>query len=333
MSPESAECVVSFLGQGIDAFASCLRRFELDVRQLDSGFFNARTITVDLDGLLLKRRTTSLRYAIKGRLPSGLIFYFPLKPQSIFVDGLLIDPQVQLISTGTRQMLSVVPAAYDHLLVWVEQQELQQLLGVAEAAAFVARATAMDRCRVNPQRKVSLTRKLFELYCGVLYRKQALSPQDCLQLRQQIIALLDDYLRAHPQTQQRMPGGQERLLLRTIALVEAEPARAFSLDELSAEVYASKRAIQYAFEALVGLSPMRYVKLNRLNMIRKELLQLGSRMHLGQLADKYQFSNQGRLVREYTDLFAEAPRDTARRGVSRDYVPAAGVLKVSGVSA
>lgn len=304
-------CVVSLLDQSIEDFSTCLQDFELDFRQLDSGSFRARTISVDLGGIQLKRRTTSVRYALRGRLPPSLIFYFPLKPCRIFANGYHISPDVQLVSVGGVDLFSIVQDRYDHLLVCLGEGEIRQHLDPGQTLQFMQQARRIDLCKVNVQRKISLTRQLFELYCNILYRSPRPDPDECRRYRGQIIRLLYDYLCAHENLQRQSPGSQERLLQRALLLVESRPEHVFSLDELSHEVYASKRAVQYAFNDLAGLSPMRYIKLNRLNRIRKELLQ-GTELSIGNLVGKYHFSNQGRLVREYTELFGERPRDTAQ---------------------
>lgn len=297
---QSQGCVISLLDQSIEDFSSCLRDFELDFRQLDCGSFRARTVCVDLGGIQLKRRTTSLRYGLRGRLPSALVFYFPLKPLRIFANSNLVGPSVQLVSSGSIDLFSVVPDCYDHLLVCLEELEVRQHLNPEEAQYFMQQAARMDLCQINTQRKLSLTRQLFELYCGILYRNPCPGAEECRVFRERTVRLLYDYLRAHHNLQRQLPGTQERLLQRALLLVDSRPEHQFSLEELSREVFASKRAIQYAFNELVGLSPMRYIKLNRLNMIRKELLHLGPDVRIGSLVGKYEFSNLGRLVREYT---------------------------------
>lgn len=306
-------CVISLLDQSIEDFSSCLQDFELDFRQLDSGSFRARTVCVDLGGIQLKRRTTSLRYGLRGRLPPAPVFYFPLKPLWIFANGNLVGPSVQLVSSGSMELFSVVPDCYDHLLVCLDEQEICQHLDPDEVQAFMQQAARMDLCQINTQRKLSLTRHLFETYCSILYRNPCPGPEECRLFRGRIVRLLYDYLSAHQDLQRQNPGTQERLLQRALLLVDSRPEHQFSLAELSREVYASKRAIQYAFNELIGLSPMRYIKLNRLNMIRKELLLQGPDARIGTLVGKYEFSNLGRLVREYTELFGERPRDTARQ--------------------
>jgi AraC family ethanolamine operon transcriptional activator len=307
----TAECVVSFHDQGIEDFANCLHGFDLDFRQLDSGRFRARTIAIDLAGLCLKRRTTSVRAALFGKPPPALIMYFPLNPRPIFVRGNQVGSEVQLVSVAAADSFAILPGSYDHLLVCVCEQELVRCLGTEQAAWLLGHARRMDHCYINQQRKISLTRRLFSIFSGILYGSKAPNAEQCRQFREEIVALLHDYLKAHPDPQRKVPGSQERLLQRVLMLIESRPTHAFSLDELSREAFASKRAIQYAFEELVGLSPLRYVKLNRLNGFRKELVQ-GTELSLGSLVSKYNFSNQGRLVREYTELFGERPRDTVR---------------------
>lgn len=306
-------CIINSFDQSIEEFARGLRNFELDFRQLSNGEFKASTTIINLQDLSIARRTTTTKYSLTGALPAELIFYFPLDNLNIYVNGRIAGPDVQLISVGRRKVFSIVPGRYDHLLVSIRAKDLATYLDAAAVSQFIAMATTLDFCLVNPQRKLSLTRRLFEIYSNILYRKEVPSAQDCADLCRNIILLLQEYLLAHPDPVEKRPGSQEKLLQRVLTLIESNPTWGFNLDEMSKEVFASKRAIQYAFESLVGISPMRYIKLNRLNLVRKELNSHGDNPRLCNIVSKYSFSNAGRMVREYAELFGERPRETARR--------------------
>lgn len=312
---QTSGCVVSFRDQGIEECSTSLHGFDLDFRQLEGGRFRSRTSVIDLGGLRLQRRTLSLRSAMWGSAPPELILILPLNPRPLFLQDTAIGTDIQLVSAGTKYCCAILPAGYDHLLVCVSEQELLRCLGITQTAWLLGHARRMEHCFINTQRKLTLTRRLYGIYSGILYGSKAPDAEQCRLYREEIVGLLHDYLQAHPDPQRKLPGTQERLLHRALLLIEGRPAHAFSLDELSREAYASKRAIQYAFEDLVGLSPLRYIKMNRLNMIRKALAA-GSELSLGSLVSKFGFSNQGRLMREYTELFGEKPRDTRRSGTN-----------------
>jgi len=94
--------------------------------------------------------------------------------------------------------------------------------------------------------------------------------------------------------------------------MESNSAGNFSLEKISKEIHASKRAIQCAFTAILGITPMRYAKVFRINQLRSELVEVITKPNFTELVTKHSFSNTSRLIREYQEHFGEHPKETHR---------------------
>jgi AraC family ethanolamine operon transcriptional activator len=87
-----------------------------------------------------------------------------------------------------------------------------------------------------------------------------------------------------------------------------------SLAELCAIAGTSERSLEYAFREQLGVSPVRYLRLRRLNAVRRELrnAEPGS-LRVTEVAMRWAFWQLGRFAIEYRALFGERPSETARR--------------------
>jgi AraC-like DNA-binding protein len=85
--------------------------------------------------------------------------------------------------------------------------------------------------------------------------------------------------------------------------------------EMSAETGVPERSLRACCTQVLGMSPSRYLRLRRLNMVRAAL----QRAHpapgiVSEIAKRCGFSELGRFATSYRDTFGEAPSATLRRG-------------------
>lgn len=75
----------------------------------------------------------------------------------------------------------------------------------------------------------------------------------------------------------------------------------------------SERSLQYGFKEYMGISPVRYLRLVRLNEARRELMTSGKkRIKVMDVALNWGFVEMGRFSGEYRQLFQELPSETLK---------------------
>ncbi len=86
-----------------------------------------------------------------------------------------------------------------------------------------------------------------------------------------------------------------------------------TIPEICTAVNVSERTLQYAFRRYVGMTPLAYLRVCRLNRVRSELLALGAETTVTTVALRYGFLHLGRFASDYKRLFGESPsRELAR---------------------
>ncbi len=94
------------------------------------------------------------------------------------------------------------------------------------------------------------------------------------------------------------------------ARVDATLGEPPTVAQLSVEVGVSRRTLQSAFQHLLGVSPLAYLKAARLHQARRALKQVGS---VTEAATSAGFWHFGHFAHDYQTLFGEKPSDTLRR--------------------
>lgn len=106
-------------------------------------------------------------------------------------------------------------------------------------------------------------------------------------LHARVVKAAEDFLHAHP----------DMLLLHVADLCQAAAV--------------SERTLRNAFNEAFGMGPIRYLRIRRLNQVRRLLLTpLDDVTSVTEAAMRYEFFDLGRFARDYRRLFGEKPSET-----------------------
>jgi AraC family ethanolamine operon transcriptional activator len=99
-----------------------------------------------------------------------------------------------------------------------------------------------------------------------------------------------------------------------LAAIRDRPGEILSIGDLCRITKASERTMHYAFIERFSLSPAHYMKIQRLNGVRKELCgEHAPLMNIADVANKWGFWHLGQFARDYRNLFCELPSATYKR--------------------
>ncbi len=91
-----------------------------------------------------------------------------------------------------------------------------------------------------------------------------------------------------------------------------------TLAQLCQALYVSKRSLLYGFEEMFGVSPMAYLKIQRLRAVRKALtVATPETASVTSLARQFGFWSPGHFARDYKTMFGERPSETLRHVTPR----------------
>jgi len=130
-------------------------------------------------------------------------------------------------------------------------------------------------------------------------------------LEQQLIHVLVDCL-SEPTS--RLPVEGDRAMTSFEELLLAEPNRTWSASELSRKLGMSDRLLRQSCQACVGMSPLHFVRLQRLHSVHRALRHpASSSTSVAEVGHQHGFRHLSRLAVDYRTLFGELPSHTLRR--------------------
>jgi len=105
----------------------------------------------------------------------------------------------------------------------------------------------------------------------------------------------------------------QQIMLRFREWLDANNHRAVYLQEVCTALKISAPTLRRCCEEHLGMSPMQYLRLRRLNLARHELQRRNSQTSVTATAMNYGFWHLGRFADEYRALFGESPSVTLAR--------------------
>lgn len=133
--------------------------------------------------------------------------------------------------------------------------------------------------------------------------------------------IMDDFFAAYAQAgigdspdMTRARSERYHLVRKADAYLRVHGKRRITLSELSRAAGTSEGALRRAFEHILGLPPIYYAHLIRLNGIHQELIEANpEEATVESLRSSWGFSNGVRLAKSYAELFGENPEATLHK--------------------
>ena len=104
-----------------------------------------------------------------------------------------------------------------------------------------------------------------------------------------------------------------RITKKARAVMLEQLGQPLSIPELCAHLGCSRRALQYAFQSVLGVNPVAYFRSLRLTAVRRALLHPDRSTTVRVAAVTFGFWHLPRLAHEYAKMFGELPSQTLAR--------------------
>ena len=124
-----------------------------------------------------------------------------------------------------------------------------------------------------------------------------------------------------PRSPSRSWAGAERIVLRALAFIHAHRKARPTVESLREAIGATNPSLRRAFQAYFDMGPANFLKVYRLNQVRRTILTEAPRsLTVTALLASHSVTEFGRFAGEYKALFGERPSETLRKQVRRsDY--------------
>lgn len=310
-------CITHVTTEDVDQHAASLRAWDQVYEQLTPGRFFGSLQEFCCGGIQVFRERTSQAIHESGGPWRGLrAFGVPLEtPGAALFRGQPVDDNTVVTLGGDGELDFYTPPGFDILGVVVEEADLEAHARSVEHRHIGPTLAQRETLKPDAERLAELRdllaavlRSLDENPAALRYRQtQHAITQTVLSA---VVAAVPEDAPPPALTQER----RRHVVDAARAYMHAHIAETITVAELCVELGVSRRTLQYSFQEVLGINPVRFLRALRLNGVRRELRTAAAPAPSVQdTAAKWGFWHLGHFVSDYKRMFGELPSQTIRQ--------------------
>ncbi|MFQ3458001.1 helix-turn-helix domain-containing protein [Bradyrhizobium sp. UFLA01-814] len=280
------------------------------------GDFEAELLRLKLDHLVIMRLRESLpRIACISLAADRVLLSFPVGRVSLECDGFTFQSgQVAFHGLGQRMHQRSVGKCQWGLISLSMEQFAKSVAALTGEPILPPRSTRL----LHPSgADLSRFQHLFQHACHLAAPANKLigRPEVARALEQDMIhAVIHCLTGDRTERRSRTRSNHTALMARFEAALRKSVDRKIALPDLCAEIGVPERTLRMCCHEFLGVSPMRYLLLRRLNKTRAALRRAdASTASVSSIAREHQFLELGRFAATYRAAFGETPLTTLQR--------------------
>ena len=238
--------------------------------------------------------------------PESLWLGIPAQNQLSKINGLNVASNQFMCRTSQTDFELVTPEQFNIYGLVLNWQSIAHTAQVQGVCLNDITATGAERLSVSEPHLQSARKMIDAIVSGSAFGLTAALQQDMLNM----LAL---HLLQKQQTKQRVaPSYKHRKAVvdKVKEYVNANPQSTVTITQLCELTFVSRRTLQYSFESILGINPLRFLRLTRLNNVRRELKLAKQDKPISVIAANWGFWHAGQFTKDYTQLFGENPSQT-----------------------
>jgi AraC-like DNA-binding protein len=296
-----------------DSYADAIEKSDVKLTITGAGDFSAQLVRVELKQLVIYRLRERLpRIAYLSLPPDKIFLSFPVGPGSLVLDGFVLRRGDIVFHSPGQHVHQRSGAECQWGLISLSPEQLAHY-----SKALTGRPIAIPDAStiLKPARPTrSRFHRLFRQACDLAEAKKGLieRPEVARALEQQLLHAIVNCLTAaevigNAKTRHR----HAALMARFETVPSGQIDQRLTLTRLCKEVGVPERTLRMCCSEFLGVGPMRYLTLRRLNDARAALRRADpSTASVAGVAREHHFTELGRFAVLYRTTFGELPSTT-----------------------
>lgn len=311
----------------IDEARHTMKGGQLDLLQMSPGKLNYSLSVTQLGHIQIYRERADKPLLKRGLgWPGSLVFSFVVEATGRgWLSGREVDPQASLVVDGDQLPEIITPDKLDLLFIVVDRQWLGDRIGECASRQITGGGRSFRSFALWHEQGLAL-RKLFPLSTGAMHAPQpghtmripeAIAPggEGSALAEDMVLDALLDVLSSVRRMEPVSDTGHKRLIDQARSLMLGDAPERPTMTQVAAHLGVSRRHLQTCFNNSVGIPAVEFVRAERLNQVRKTLVEArraGRNVAIGDVAAEWGFWHLSRFASDYRDMFGELPSETLR---------------------
>ncbi len=310
----------SRLFEDFDQWTEACNNWNLTATQLSYGRFQGELAIAQYSGLQFIYASTNQAMQIVGEKPKNtFVFATPLKSQQgdIIAHNQRLKQNVLFGLNPTVENQVTMPNDCKIGIISVNKNLFYQYTKKINGQSFKESFFQKNIVMIDPieldKLKAYLRQLLHLLQTNSSWLKNTQSPklimEDCLPLLINALQFNSEF------SGDRLPNLRRYNMIKALEeFITENIDRPLTLKDLCTAAKTNLRSLAYGVQDFYGISPMEYLKIKRLNGVRRNLkMSDPSQVTVAQIAENWGFWSMGHFSRDYKRIFGELPSETLKK--------------------
>ena len=290
--------------------------WDTDYRQLKGGSFETRFTTYLGSNIRIANRSVNRAMSVSGTPPKDFLpVILPINrgPAGIFQGDSLGKGNAAIMCPGSEAFYRT-PDDFDFITTSIHLPRLQQAFEQLFDSALDPYVNDTRKLDMTPGAAEHLSKMSQQLLSMTETQSNHLAHEE---LESTLISSIALALApaSHYKTDSLARRNRIKYISSARDFIDANLKAPLTLERLSQKIGVSQRTLRYAFNDVLGINPLQFIKIRRLHAVRAELLSLlDPNTTVTEVALRYGFSHLGYFSRDYRVLFGELPSGTINKG-------------------
>jgi AraC family ethanolamine operon transcriptional activator len=318
--PQPSRDVRTVLAHDADELASKLTNWQQRYDQISAGRFRGALTERQLPQLQVFRENLSQSVRQSCRVwPDAIWFGLPEHAAATRINGRQTEAASIMVRPGNVEFELVTPSDYRIYGIVASRELLADTARRHGCQIDWERVESADLLQVDAAERAGFLRTLERLLPETAADDQVSGVEDAADIgsawQQGVLLALLEMLE-HRCVEPELAASLQRRR-RVVALareyIHAHRSEAITVPKLCEQVHVSRRTLQYCFEDVLGMSPMVYLRMMRLNGVRRQLNDgAPGEVAIGDVAGAWGLSNFSQFSSDYRKLFGLCPSATLK---------------------
>ncbi len=301
----------------IEDQAASLKQWKQTYEQLTPGPFFGSLHEICCGGMQVFRETTSQAVHESGApWPGSRAIGVPVRIDgAALFRGQAVDHDTMVTLGGDDELDFYTPRGFDILGIVVDESALESHARQVEHRDIAADFGARGALKPGAGRLGDLRRLLLSVLQSLDANPAALQYRQTQRVLEQsmlsavVAAVADD-----GSSPKSTYPSRRHVVDEAKGFMRSRIAEPITIADLCVELGVSRRTLQYSFQEVLGINPVRFLRALRLNGVRRDLKNAAVATDSVQdTAAKWGFWHLGHFVTDYKRMFGELPSQTSRR--------------------
>lgn len=308
--------IITYENDSIESYQEMLVNVkikDLEVLQLSNGTHKDNARVMLLPNLRLSLHSKNENVLFHKGIISADEFIITLNTDSLahIVNGVGVGIDELNITAPNEYVYSKSICAYSAVTIGALKSQLMNYLGEEKVTTLMKTTALIRGGKIDLWKMKTIKKKLNDYILKILQCNKVLSYQATIDVELTIYTMLCELLEINTETSTLQQGVNNRfeIVKRAISYIDAESAINIPIPNIIKFSFCSLRSLEYAFNAILGISPQRYLKIRRMHLIRTELA-CREKVTIKDIVTKYGIVNTGRFSKDFYTLFGQYPKQT-----------------------